>query len=690
MPSFPARLALLVPGLLLAASGVLQAQSAQPAVSSDDDVWNTPRALELIERARARRAVPRADSGLSNYRARASGHIYFFLDRSDSEERTLVRVDQVALEIFWAAPNRTKQRIVGLRHANKLPNRMHYHLDHLTVVQDEFGDLIRLGDGDEVSDVVHPAARNSGDFYDFRLADSLSIRLAGAADPIRVYELEVRPRRPDRPGFVGSIFLDQASAAIVRMNFTFTPASYVDKRLDYIRVGLDNGLWDGRHWLPNEQTLEIRRQVPIFDFPTGGVIRGVVRINGYEFNQPLPPAIFFGSRVVAVPKQQREAYDFPIGLFDRLEEEGLTGTTDLDQLRGQAMSLIRERYLSGLPRLRFYLPNSSAALRYNRAESLFLGGGLSYRTGEASQLRMTAGYAFGPGHPTLMGEWRASVGEATDLSLKAERNALRDIGPRPGVPGALNTLGALFLGSDFLDPYYGSGASARIERRFAGDWSSSIELAYEDQRAARQEVFFAPLNRAAEFGPVRRVAEGTELRTTFGLGYGTAAASPRHGSLRLDAARFAGAGYLRTILELGAQWRSADLRSGAAITGTTGFITGSPPPQRLFLLGGPGTIPGYAHRGFAGDRFALLGVEAHRELLAPWLSVRAIGAAGWSGSTTPFPADWLVTTTEGIRASLGAGIGIFYDILRIDLARGLRGGGWQWVISVSPGLADIL
>src|SRR5690606_7690670 len=146
--------------------------------------------------------------------------------------------------------------------------------------------------------------------------------LAGAADPIRVYELEVRPRRPDRPGFVGSIFLDQASAAIVRMNFTFTPASYVDKRLDYIRVGLDNGLWDGRHWLPNEQTLEIRRQVPIFDFPTGGVIRGVVRINGYEFNQPLPPAIFFGSRVVAVPKQQREAYDFPIGLFDRLEEEG--------------------------------------------------------------------------------------------------------------------------------------------------------------------------------------------------------------------------------------------------------------------------------------------------------------------------------------------------------------------------------
>jgi len=676
--------------LLLSASNVLRAQSAPPPVASNDDGWNAPRALELIERARARRAVPRTDAGLSNYQAKATGHIYFFLDRTDSEERTLVRVDQVALDIFWAAPNRTKQRIVGLRHGNKLPNRMNYHLDHLTVVQDEFGDIIRLGDGDEVRDVVHPAARNSGDFYDFRVADSLSIRLSGAPDPIRVYEVEVRPRHPDRPGFVGSIFLDQASAAIVRMNFTFTPASYVDQRLDYIRVGLDNGLWDGRYWLPNEQTLEIRRQVPIFDFPTGGVIRGIVRINGYEFNQPLSPWLFHGARVVAVPKAQRESYDFPAGLFDNVEEEGLSTTTDLAQLRSQAMSLIKQRYLSGLPRLRFYLPNASAGLRYDRAESLFLGGGLSYRTGEDSQLRVTAGYAFGPGHPSLMGEWRTSLGASANLSLKAEHNALRDIGPIPGIPGALNTLGALVWGSDFLDPYYVSGASARVERRLDNDWSSSLELAYEDHRTARQEVFYAPLNNSGEFRPVRVIADGSELRATAKITHGTAAASPWHGSIRVDLGHFDGATYLRPIVELGSGWRSADLRSGLSVNGTAGFITGSAPPQRLFLLGGPGTIPGYSYRGFAGDRFALLGVEAHHTVLAPWITLRAIGAAGWSGASTTLPAAWLVTPTDGVRASAGAGIGIFYDILRIDMVRGLRGGEWQWVISVSPNLADIL
>ena len=42
--------------------------------------------------------------------------------------------------------------------------------------------------------------------------------------------------------------------------FTFTPASYVDPYLDYIRVSLDNALWLGRHWLPRRQETEIRRE----------------------------------------------------------------------------------------------------------------------------------------------------------------------------------------------------------------------------------------------------------------------------------------------------------------------------------------------------------------------------------------------------------------------------------------------
>jgi hypothetical protein len=148
--------------------------------------------------------------------------------------------------------------------------------------------MIRMGDGDEVGDVPHPAAAGSDSIYEFRLGDSLTLQLPNATQPIRVYELEVRPLRHDRPAIVGSVFVDRTTAAIVRMSFTFTPVSYVDDRLDYIGVSLDNGLWEGRYWLPNEQTLQIRRQIPELDFAAGAVIQGRMRISDYTFNDSLP------------------------------------------------------------------------------------------------------------------------------------------------------------------------------------------------------------------------------------------------------------------------------------------------------------------------------------------------------------------------------------------------------------------
>src|SRR5687767_14773676 len=131
---------------------------ASSVYAQDPLGWNSQRALELIDRARVRRDLPRGDSTLHNYRAKASGFVYFYLDRQETDERTLVKVDQIALDLFWRAPDRTKQKIVGLRDASRLPNKMYYHLDHLTVVQNGFGDVIKIGDGDEVRDVPHPAA----------------------------------------------------------------------------------------------------------------------------------------------------------------------------------------------------------------------------------------------------------------------------------------------------------------------------------------------------------------------------------------------------------------------------------------------------------------------------------------------------------------------------------------------------
>ncbi|MFG1691164.1 peptide-methionine (S)-S-oxide reductase MsrA [Gemmatimonadota bacterium] len=409
----------------------------------EEEEWNTPRALALVEQAREARTRRVVDGDLTSYSADARGYVYFFLHREDTDERILVKTDQIAVEVYWRAPDETKQRIVGLRDEKSLPTNIHYHLDHLVVVQNEFGNSIRIGDGDEVSAVVHPMAPGSEIFYDFALGDSLTITLPGPEEPVRVFEVHVRPKHFDSPGYVGSVFLDRATSAIVRMDFTFTPASYVDSYLDYIRISLDNGLWLGRHWLPYEQRLEIRREVPFLDIPAGSIIRGRFEISNYTFNEPLQPSLFQGPPVSAVPEEQRRAFPFQDSLHAQLQEEGLSPPPELAEVRAMAVSLAGQHYMSGLRRLRAHFPSISETFRYDRVEGLFAGAGLSYEPHPLLRGRIHAGYAFGRERPAASLDLSGGQG-LTGTGVRAIWNELRDMGPLPGTNGLFNTLSSIY------------------------------------------------------------------------------------------------------------------------------------------------------------------------------------------------------------------------------------------------------
>jgi len=688
-----------LPGLaLLALVGVLLA--ILPAGGSAQQGWNQARVLELIERARERRAAPYADSALVNYRADANGRIYFYLDREDTDERTLVKVDQVALEVFWAYPGLTRQRIVGLRDESLLPNRMRYHLDHLTVVQNEFGDDITLGDGDEVRAVRHPVAAVGEGVYDYRLADSLTLRLSGLPEPLRVYEVQVRPRDAGRPGFVGSVFLDRATADIVRMDFTFTPASYVDQRLDYIRISLENGLWQGGFWLPYEQRAELRRQLPMLDFPAGGVIRLHMRVGGYEFNEPLPPTFFRGPRVVAVPESERRAYPFEEGLLAELDEEGLTEDADLDRLAEQAAALARQQYLSGLPRLRLDIRGASSVLRYNRTEGLYLGGGLSYALGAGAEARAGFGWAFGPDVPQARGALSLPVGSGR-VRLSGRYNAPRDLDPT-SIAGAINTLSSLSaaagagFGHDFLDLYFERGGGLLVEAPLPLQrWTARLEFDVADQISAgtlADEYEPEPGDELKRPLPV--VDEGLLTQLALGArmeadGY-DGVALDAHGRLgwldgeehiRLDAGaayRFGLPSRPRGAVRLRAGWLSDD-----------GVLD-----QWHFWIGGRGTVPGFPYRAFTGTSWSMLDAEFEWPLAERWLTARALGsAAAWTGPADDerpigAPASF---DAEGVRGSVGLGLGVVHDILRLDLHRGIGpGGDWELLLSVAPRLHDIL
>ena len=102
-------------------------------------------------------------------------------------------------------------------------------------------------------------------------------------------------------------------------------------------------------------------------------------------------------------------------------------------------------------------------------------------------------------------------------------------------------------------------------------------------------------------------------------------------------------------------------------------------------LGGGGTLLGHPFRSQVGDRFWLARLEAVWPLLPPWISLRTFAAAGAATLTeddNPIGLAWGANGDAGTRASAGLGVALGWDVLQLDLGRGVDGGKWELVVSV--------
>jgi len=688
--SSAALIALLLPlsaGALAAQAGQAGQFSRTPPPGFDPAApqagpWNSARALSLVAQARDTRSEVAVDSTLRSYTSRADGFVYFYIDRPDQEERTLIKTDQLALDVYWKAPGLTRQRIVGRRDEKALPTTIQYHLDHLSVVQDEFEDVIRIGDGDEVGDVPHPVGPDAESVYDFRIADSLSLSYGGQRE-VRVYEVQVRPKDSDAPGFIGSVYLDRDRAAIVRMSFTFTPSSYVDPYLDYIRISLDNALWMEKFWLPYRQEAEIRRELPQLDFLAGSIIRGRFRVAGYDFNGPIPDNFFIGRHVVAAPQAELERFEFEDSLYSDLEDAGLAPSPELEEIQRQVREIGIERALSGLAPARFHLGSTSDLLRYNRAEGLAFGLGTTVRAGPG-QLRAVGGWAIGADRFWGRAALDVETGDVGRLRIRTRWDELQDIGPIPGASGVVNSL-ASSGGDDYLDPFGVREVTATWTRPLTERTTLAVQAGWARHRSeALREAH-------DDFRRVREIDEGdltwAGIKVSTGGDVGFQAAIDLRGS---DGPT--GREWGRLGLQAG--WRSTQLPGEwrAELLGAAGWVSSQAPVQALFLLGGRETLPGFPYRTATGDGFALIRARAGRPIWEPWISLHGLAALGWTSDLDldDLPSSWgmdlqLAEEAEGVRASLGLGLDLLWEVLRIDLARGLNDGGeWQWIFSVAP------
>jgi hypothetical protein len=141
----------------------------------------------------------------------------------------------------------------------------------------------------------------------------------------------------------------------------------------------------------------------------------------------------------------------------------------------------------------------------------------------------------------------------------------------------------------------------------------------------------------------------------------------------------------------------AGLGTGEIVASTFAGISSDALPQDLIRAGGPVTAPGYRAHQFVSR--ALLSQRLEWQLPVPFPAI-PIGRWGRSpGKATVAPLAAVVVQEErdvsGRRRfagypSVGAGLLVFFDLVRLDVARGLRDGRWTFAVDLSRDLWRIL
>ncbi len=681
-----------------------------PGVALSQAVWNSPRALALVHTAVDRRNAQLADTGLVAYQATAHGYLTFLvqLGRNFPTPPKIVKTDQLALEVYWRAPNMSKQLIIGRRDTTLLPTDINYHRDHLGIVQNNFPNFIRLGEGDEVRDVPHPLSSAGLTLYDYAISDSLRITIPGQT--IDVYEVKVRPKDDAQPRVVGAVYIDRHTGQVVRMAFSFTRAALLDAQLEDISIVLENGLIGTKYWLPRHQEIEIRRTGTWLDYPVRGIIRGRWEVSDYHLNEKIPVGMFSGPEFVQNPPDALKAYPWHGNILDSLPPD-VTVTTDADvrRVQDEARALVREQALQRVEATRLSARGLSDFVSVNRVQGLTLGAGLERPLGTklSASLRPQYGVADAIVRGTAALDWQSAGGFGVRLFAA---HTLADARDEPERSRIANSLAAQEWGSDASEPYDLKALGADLSLPVAGvRWT--LGVAREEQRAVAVHAqpamgVYAPTIPVTALDPWHASLRGERATPLSWRGFDVTAsarfdwwhaavANPCSGPdlvlCTLPATTVRRAAAVIDVTHDVGPIEVVSHTHGAIADGTGGYV----PAQELVYFGGPVTAPGYALHGLVGAR----GISQRIELRAPipffGFSLGTFGRAPARATLAPYfnvvalPGSSAFSEDHGngvvreqrMFSAVGVGLISFFDLVRLDVARGLNAGG-RWTFSL--------
>jgi hypothetical protein len=663
---------------------------------------------------------------LHSYQSHIETELSLILRDTLGREHT-AEIEQLATAARWNRGGRYELHVVGYRSQSVGVPYSTLSIVRAWTVPSLYGERLSLGayfarsrTGDTLI-AVHPFAADRDSFYRFTGGDTVATLRVGSRR-IPIARIRVRPtlHGSTRLGaFDGEIDLDAERGQIVRMRGQFVigrEGSTKRERLARVMgvvgvayVEFVNAEVDGKYWLPAFQRTEFQANFPLLG-QTRPIFRLVSSIGGITVNDTgsvaASDSLGFPRVVVTWAKGDSASS------YDRWQHDLGTqsGSVHSDDFLDMAPDVWRA---DGPPRLNMFPNATSRIVRFNRVEGPFTGIAPSVDFRSVAPGLSAGGYGgLAWAERTVRGGAFVSYKRAQWLwGVRAERAlaSTNDFAlPLDDDPGFAALIGSID-NYDYVDRRRALISLTRIIG--AVDVGlATVQFGVANDQGERARVSQGLFRGPSGFRPNRGVVDGS-----YAIGI---ADFEFHPNVTGDFVQpgigarlhYEGASgnldWQRMELALSARkyWGSVSI----AMHADGGIVLGDhPPPQTLFELGGNELLPGYEYKQFAGDRAALFRsfasyrfsvwrrpIHFWRSYFLPglgpglavsaqggWTELSSLGARqavlqlgdGWSATPVSQP-------TNGVRATIGAGVTLFSDLMHVGLARPVdRPAPWKFV-----------
>jgi hypothetical protein len=707
-------------GAIHLAALVLALQTPSPDTTSP---YRSPEVQHLVERAMARRR--QGDSAVTDYRARIRYRLTVGMGRRRWAEVPTAAVEEQVAQVQWQRPNDLRVDVIGRRFRTRSESlRLSSVWDRPWFVPRGVDDSVRVFSKEFPAEgALHPLASAGPEWYRYTLATSLAVS-GGPSGTLRLLRVDVTPRRTGPALIAGQMWLDSATAEVVRLTFRYVgtglwtrprgdrgadsaSARRINRLVNEIAsvdADLEYGLEDGRYWMPRRQVVSGRVRIPVLSdlvipFRATTTFEEIEVNTGrpIAFEVPLPDSA--GHRLTREARRERRdslraerrgagedprrawnyAGRWPGGRY----ELHRPSNDSLSRFRGWPDSLAWETDAADERRLR-EVEAQLAGLAEGLPDSITgrRGSGVGYeRLSDAFRYNRVQGLSLGLGYQIRMPVASFTSVYATARYGLSDKRVTGRLSVVRDAPSARVTLSGYRDISD-LDPLgsalgFGNTLNALFAAHDGGDYllveggalrvetslGTGLELAIGARVEREESVSRAARSAVNDFlGGSGRFPENPPVdEGTFGGGgVRLTGYGPRRWAVGADV--LGGEGTTTGRLYGAIRQEVGDAR-GLTLRLAAGVATAPTLAQAEFRLGGLSTVRGFDYGSRRGQAFwaAQLDLAPLRGRLRPVLFIDA-GQAG--------PADGLFETDALVGA--GAGISLFNGLLRFDLSHPVR------------------